>query len=98
MEYAAGVYQRELVQFVKAVLVVQCAIGFAETRHVMTKASPVLKGYPNDSICWLLVLLGQSLVFVQLHHIEVGDLELLVSLRTSAKVIGSASTFIYPCT
>ena len=77
MEYTVRICQREVIQFAKAILVIQCTIGFAEARHVVSKVAFVFKWYPDDAIRWFFVLLCQSFVLVQFHYIEIGYLELL---------------------
>ena len=44
MEYTVRISQREVIQVAKAVLVVQCTIGFAETRHEMTELATSSNG------------------------------------------------------
>ena len=77
MEYTVRICQRELVQLTKAILVIQCTIRFAEARHIVAEGIFVTEGYPDNTIRWFFVFLGQSLVLVQFHHIEIGYLELL---------------------
>ena len=77
MKHTVRTCQREVIQVAKAVLVVQCTIGFAEARYIVAERATVFKWYPDNAIRWFFVFLGQSFVLVQFHHIEVGYIELL---------------------
>ena len=97
MEHTVRTCQREVFQVAKAILVVQCTIGFAEIRHIVAKVAFVFKWYPDDAFAGSLYCFASLLYLFYSITSKSGISSCLANFRTSLKVIGSESTFMYPC-